>query len=278
MPKLKHFDTLYEVSMHLISEGYSMQDFINGLRAVLYKDEKTVYAGRILQNMNIIVINDMNPTEVDYEDTDPNAYRVPIHKRIYGHNEMPTMAVDPRGNLYVGEQFLSKEVFGKYGTQVGTEMVKAILIHESMHISELTFFRGIGKAGQPWNIATDAFINYHITKNGYPLPEGGIIPDANGDIQIKFQVAKGLPPKIFVISTVGKSSEMLYDDILKIFKETGNQPPPPPPPSRPLQRGDPVYNVDTKEYGVVIGLKPIKVRKITKEEAKVLAQKAAGIP
>ena len=44
------------ITNNIILEAYTMQDYVNTLRADIYKDPKTVYFGRILQNMNIIVM------------------------------------------------------------------------------------------------------------------------------------------------------------------------------------------------------------------------------
>ena len=280
----KNFDALINaVTNKLIFEAYSMQDYVNGLRAQIYQDPRTVYYGRILQNMNIVVINDVNPREVNYEkDANGNyvdEYRHPIGAQIFGMDR-PTMAVDIAGNLYIGENFILKEIYGKFSDeQVAAEVVKAVLLHESMHISELSFFRGEGRRGQIWNIATDAYINFYLVKNGYKLPEG-IIPDADGNITLKLPTT---PPIELKYSLLGKSAELIYYEIVKLWEpeepeeeeSEGNGPPPPP---RPLQRGDPVYNTKTGEYGVVLDPGAPSTRVITKEEAMLRAKlKKKGI-
>lgn len=272
---LKYFNTLYESILYLIKESstWSVKDFVESLRAFLLRNPDTAYAGQILQQMRIVVINDMYPKPVDYSDTSPDAYRPPIMEEVgWPSNEQPTMAVDAVGNLYLGEKWIVENLFKKYGPDVAREMIKAVLIHESMHISELTFFRGQGKNRKVWNIATDAYINLHIIRNNYPLPEDGIIPDKDGNIKIKL---KRSPPSdvadTLVFNLNEKTSEVLYDEILTMFgnasepdKPEGDGPPPPP---RPIKHGDVVVYEDG-EFGVVINHeKPYKVITITREEA-----------
>ena len=266
--------------MRMITEGYTFNEFIKTIRHNLVQDPRTVYFGRILQSMRLVIINDMTPQEVDYDDPKPTAYRTPEFIRVFCPGgwkadprvikawcTKPTMAVDMAGNLYVGEQFISKDLGAEF-TDLPTykEAVTAILIHESMHISELTFFRGKVKNPMVWNIATDAYINFHIIRNDKPLPKGGVIPDKNGNLDIPVKTVPGQPPKIFRLTVLKKSAEMLYEELMEIFGGEGKSQPPPPQ-KKVLEVGDVVFNKATKEYGVLIGTKPFEARIISKEEA-----------
>lgn len=281
MPYLKHFDTLYEVFSHLILEGYSLKDYINGLCVSIFKNANTAYYGKILQNMSIIIINDLNPQKVDYTDESPEAYRDPVFVKVFcggSYNpvywtQQPTMAVDLGRNVYIGEQFLAEEIFGKAkDNKDATEIIKGILMHESMHISDMSFFRQGNRLHLPWNIATDAYINYQLVNNGIKLPEFGIIPDKDGFITYTITNPDG-SEKELKFQIKGKTAEILYDEIVKLFKnETAQQPQTIKRP--PLKRGDPVYNKKTNECGVIISTNPYKIRIITKEEAKIRADLA----
>ena len=275
MPYLERFDNLCETVVRYITEANTTQNYIDALRYHIYNNPATTYFGVILQNMHIVVINDLNPKAVDYNDPSPEAYRHPIWKKVYcggGYNPknwmtMPTMAVDPAGNLYIGEQFL-EEISKEFPESADfTDVVKTILLHESMHISELTFFRGIGKEGNVWNIATDTYINYYLILNGRKLPEKCCKPDKDGNLSIDIERIPG-KKEVYKYNIQGKSAENMYDELMSLFK---NQKPPTKPtgPPPPLQNGDPVLHTESNEYGVVLdpSTDPVKIRRISKEEA-----------
>lgn len=278
---LKHFDTLYNMTMHLLSEASrETKDFIGGIITALYKNPETIYFGRILQNMTVIIIED---SEVDYDDPSPTAYRDPTFIRVYcgglkGLSQrnngawcnMATMGVDPAGNIYIGEQFIGTEIFKEAGDNdmAVRDIVKAVLMHEAMHHSELTFFRQGNRIHKLWNIVTDIYINYQLIKNGFRLPSMGYIPKVDGTIDINIPgTGKKVQFQIF-----GKSAEELYDAILKFLPIDQGEKPPPPPPRMPIKQGDPVYNGKTKKYGIVISTNPFKVTIVSKEDAKIRAQ------
>jgi hypothetical protein len=270
---LQNFDKLYNQLLLVVTES-AARDFISNLCMELYKSPQTAYFGQLLLDMNIVVINDMSPVEVDYDDPDPKAYRDPTFVKVYcggGYNEQqwchsPTMAVDVVGNVYIGEQFVVKTIYGANDPKTAREMTKSVLIHESMHISELSFFRRQERDQELWNIATDAYINYYITKNNFKLPMG-IIPDENGNITIKC----GKPPtqKAFQFNILGKTAENIYEELELILRK---KQPNTPTPDRQLQKGDPVFNKKTNQYGIIISLNPIKVIVVTKEEAMARSQ------
>ncbi len=285
---------VFDLIVEAATAGLTTRDFIGGLLAAISKDPRTVYYGTILANMRITVIGDIN---TNYNDPSPEAHRDPEFKRIYmgGHYDPrdpsqrdawcthPTMAVDPIGNLYIGEQFIYKDLFPEFEKDPKTgvpstkrvyDVIVAILLHESMHISGLTFFRGKGRDGKIWNIATDAYINKQLIENGYELPKNCIKPDADGNIHIFVNGIPGLPDFEYLFDIKNKTEEILYDDLKKILRPTdeSEKSKGPPPPPRPLQRGDPVYIPSTGEYGVIIDINGPLIREITEEEAKQRAR------
>lgn len=286
MIRMKYFDTLCDLTSYLITEGYTLQNFIEGLRYSLTKNPETVYFGTILQNMSIIVINDFHPNKVDYKDPSPDAYRDPVWLRVFcggGYNpqewgHMPTMAVDPAGNLYIGQQFLETQIYKEFPDDKDyAEVLKSILLHESMHISELTFFRGIGRQPLIWNIATDIYINLNIIRNGRKLPKCLYVPDANGKISFPVEEAPGVEIE-FKYNTEGKTAEILYDELMDLLtgkKEPGGKPPPGKNP--PIGKGDVVYNPMTREYGIVISANPPRTRVISEDEAVARVKSKSGV-
>lgn len=88
-----------------------------------------------------------------------------------------TMAVDNFGNIYINPDFSTKltedEFFG-------------VFAHEALHIANRTFLRKGLRNHTWWNIATDAVMNWALSRDGYALPKEGIIPDSmTGKVKIK---------------------------------------------------------------------------------------------
>ena len=285
---------VFDLIVEAATTGLTTRDFIGGLLAAISKDPKTVYYGTILANMKITVIADMN---TNYSDPSPESHREPEFIRVYmnGHYDPndpeqkhawcthPTMAVDPVGNIYIGEQFIYKDLFPEFEKDPKTgaptakrvyDVIIAILLHESMHISGLTFFRGKGKEWRIWNIATDAYINKQLIQNGYELPKDCIKPDKDGSIHITVKGEPGVPDFEYLFDIKDKTEEILYEDLKKILRPDSEPPSPPgpPPPPKPLQRGDPVFMPTTGKYGVIIDIKKPLIREITEEEAKQRAR------
>lgn len=279
---LKHFDTLYNLTMHILSEASrETKDFIGGIIAALYKNPTTIFFGRILQNMNIIVIED---SDVDYDDPSPHAFRDPTFIRVFcgglkGLSDrnngawcrLATMGVDIVGNIYIGEQFIGTEIFKEANDDeaVVRDIVKGVLLHESMHYSELTFLRQGSRNHSLWNIVTDIYINYQLIKNGYKLPSMGYLPKTDGTVDIHIPGTR----KKVQFQIYGKSAEELYDEVMKFIPNDDKPKQPPPPQNRePLKQGDPVYNKKTGKYGIVISTSPLKVTPVTAEEAKIQSE------
>jgi hypothetical protein len=92
----------------------------------------------------------------------------------------------------------------------------------------------------------------------------------NGNLTI--EISSGVPnkPAVFKFMVAKKNAEILYEELLEIYKGKG-------PSKDPGQQsgeiklgiGDPVFNKATGDYGVIIGLNPLEVRITTKEEAKI---------
>jgi hypothetical protein len=78
-------------------------------------------------------------------------------------NLCPTMAVDPKGNIYINPKFSKKLTDVEFYT---------ILAHEAMHIANGTFFRQKVRDMHDWNIATDLIINWSLLKDGFQIPPG----------------------------------------------------------------------------------------------------------
>jgi len=63
----------------------------------------------------------------------------------------------------------------EFTTKLTNKEVIGVLVHETMHILGMHHTRIKGREHKKWNVATDYAINDLITKEGFELPEGGLI-------------------------------------------------------------------------------------------------------
>jgi predicted metal-dependent peptidase len=133
--------------------------------------------------------------------------------------DLPTMAVDADGNIFMNPDFTLSLSFDE---------VIGVLCHEVMHIGTLSLFRIQNRDMRLWNVATDYMINRALTQDGFKLPKGGLIPDMKNDqIVLEPSMLPGLtipPGKKFIIKDLKhKTEEHVYNELLKIKKELGDQ-------------------------------------------------------
>ena len=121
--------------------------------------------------------------------------------------DIPTMAVDNVGNIYINPYFGVEEI--------KKQEFLGVVIHECMHILNDTFSRQLGRDHEVWNICTDYIMNRDIIADGYKLPKGGCIPDANGDIKTK---VNGVDITVNV-SHPKRSAEWLYKQFDAVAKK-----------------------------------------------------------
>ena len=161
--------------------GMSFQDLLGS--ALITFSKRYPFFNELMMRMRIIPVK----TAEQAEKTGGSGYMI---------EEIPTMAVDAKGNIYINIYFATESI--SYKEVIG------VLCHEMMHIS-LHHLRRIGNR-QPklWNIATDLAINHTLVKDGISLPEGGLIPSVNGDFDFDD----------YSINVEGKSSEEIYKELL----------------------------------------------------------------
>lgn len=95
------------------------------------------------------------------------------------NEQIPTAAVDFRGNMYYNPEFIK---------ELPKSEVKGIIAHELLHIVLEGKKRRRGRKAQKWNVAQDIIINHIVTKDGMELPELPYIPDTNGELHIEGHV------------------------------------------------------------------------------------------
>lgn len=91
------------------------------------------------------------------------------------HSDVPTAAVDFRGNMYYNPEWI--------GDLVKSE-VQGVIAHELLHIVLEGKKRRRGRKSRKWNVAQDIIINHIVTKDGMELPDVPYIPDSNGELHI----------------------------------------------------------------------------------------------
>ena len=88
-----------------------------------------------------------------------------MHAAYEQSEEVPTAATDGR------TIFINKDFWNKFSTP----QQDGLLLHEVLHAALLHVPRRENREPEIWNIAADAIINGMILREGYQLPEGGII-------------------------------------------------------------------------------------------------------
>lgn len=133
--------------------------------------------------------------------------------------QLPTMAVDANGNIYMNKEFTLSMSFDE---------VIGVLCHEVMHIGTLSLFRLGDRDPRLWNVASDYMINRALVQDGFILPKGGLIPDMRNDqIVLTQAMLPGItipPGKTFIIKDLkNKTEEHIYNELVSIKKQLGEQ-------------------------------------------------------
>lgn len=148
--------------------------------------------------------------------------------------DIPTMAVDRIGNIYINPEFVLNDL--------DQDEVTGVLAHETFHIANLTFFRQRGRIHKLWNIATDYIMNRDLLESGLKLPKMGCLPvgsPGNWNVHIE---QTGIPP--FDIDVTDLTAEKLYDALLQHLNQASQDQP-----SGSQKSGDSSQDQDTGSQG-----------------------------
>lgn len=115
-----------------------------------------------------------------------------------GYMEQDTMGIDTRGNVYYVKEFIDK---------LSDDELIGLITHEINHLVFLTQLRQGNRDPTGWNIASDLTINTILKNNNFKLPEGGVIPNSNNELNIGSKIIKDCNKKI---------AEEIYDELPKV--------------------------------------------------------------
>lgn len=108
---------------------------------------------------------------------------------------VPTMAVDPNGNMFFNRAWVSK---------LTHEELVGLLAHETLHIALAHLERGDGRNRQLFNIANDLCVNDILISDSMRLPGDGLIPERDHSFFIMGYKVENINEK---------SSEQIYDEL-----------------------------------------------------------------
>lgn len=123
--------------------------------------------------------------------------------------EKPTMAVDHRGNMFYNEDFVEEVVEND-----SLEALKAVIIHEGLHVALHGHQRLGSRDPQTWNVAQDLIINHMVVnEEGYEFPSKiELVPEKDGDMVIE-------QLDLVIEDVSNESFESIYEKIAKEIDE-----------------------------------------------------------
>jgi len=125
-------------------------------------------------------------------------------KEMVDHPQINSMAVDDDSNLYYDPKFVEK---------LTTSEVKAVLLHETIHMALMHPQRGLDKNHGVWGYAVDAVANYNVFACRLTLPEGSaveIVDGQDGLFKINGQQFK-------INDVASKSAEAIYNELMNML-------------------------------------------------------------
>lgn len=90
--------------------------------------------------------------------------------KISANNNIPTMGIDAKGNVFYNETFIENLQSGE---------TKGVLVHELLHHVLEHMSRLDNRKKKMFNIATDIVVNNIVIENDFKLPKEGLIPSSN---------------------------------------------------------------------------------------------------
>lgn len=135
---------------------------------------------------------------VSLQKTHPFFSYLALHLAPIPTDELPTMAVDKKGNMWYNPEFVQR---------MSQDEVRGVVCHEIMHVA-LEHLKGLkGKDATVANVAMDIVINDILIENQLRLPRDGLIP-SNHEISLN-------AGKVKIKEINKKSWEIVYAELEK---------------------------------------------------------------
>jgi predicted metal-dependent peptidase len=171
-------------------EAKAEKELVDSLEYKIVGGKHKLYAkapelGRILSKMTIKIVNSNDP-------------------------HVQTMAVDNFGNIYINPKFSDK---------LSDDEFYGVFAHEALHIANRTFLRKGSRDHTLWNIATDAIMNWYLTRDNFVLPKMGILPDPNSG-KFELEPLPGMKKEFTVLDDKNEAlnAEGIYEQLVE-FKD-----------------------------------------------------------
>src|SRR5271157_5211863 len=117
------------------------------------------------------------------------------HLKLHVTEDVDTMAVNERGDLYVNPDFCMS---------LPHAQVMGVLAHETLHVALYQIPRGRGRVRVPWNFAIDIAVNYILQVDGMELPSTALLTNLSTD-----SITLG---ELVVQNVSKKSAEEIYEE------------------------------------------------------------------
>lgn len=128
------------------------------------------------------------------------------HLRLHVTEDVETMAVNERGDLYVNPDFCMS---------LPHAQVMGVLAHETLHVALYQIPRGRGRVHLPWNFAIDIAVNYILQVDGMELPSTALLTDLNSD-----SISLG---DLTIQNVSKKSAEEIYEEFKVDAQKNGGK-------------------------------------------------------
>jgi predicted metal-dependent peptidase len=132
-----------------------------------------------------------------------------LQTRIEASEQVPTAATDGRA-VYVNPAFFSPQ------TPAAQE---GLILHEILHAALLHVARRSGRDAKVWNIAADIVVNGVLLRNGFDIPDGGIV-----DRRLEQQSVEAIYDHLVQQAKTEEQKQQLRPDLLEAGPGEAGQP------------------------------------------------------
>lgn len=132
-----------------------------------------------------------------------------LQTRIEASDKVPTAATDGRA-VYVNPAFFDPQ---PAAAQEG------LILHEILHAALLHVTRRSGRDPKIWNIAADVVVNGILLRNGFEIPEGGIV-----ERRLEQQSVEAIYDQLVQQAKTEEKQQQLRPDLLEGSPGQGAQP------------------------------------------------------